>query len=96
MTTKWVQANTNIPVPTIHSFDTDGTAEWNATGRPYILMDKAYGKIVSESQWRRFSESARKKVMNELAPIAAELSIHHFQRIGSLFEDEQRGYTWDP
>jgi hypothetical protein len=88
-TTKWVKANTSIPVPTIHGFDADGTAEWNATGRPCIIMDKAYGMTVSESQWRRFSEKNMRKVLTQIAQIVVELSTHHFDRIGSLFEDEE-------
>jgi hypothetical protein len=87
-TTNWVKANTGIPVPSIHDFDPDGTAEWNSTRRPCIVMNKAQGRPMTDTQWRELKGEKQQRVITQIAQVTAELASHRFQKIGSLFRSQ--------
>lgn len=85
-----------------------GTHE-NDIGIPYILQCKASGRPLSDYRWTEpviqppnirhpisqlpLSESDRERIMNQLGAIMYRLSRVHFDKIGSLFEDDTGGYS---
>ncbi|KAI9155781.1 hypothetical protein HJFPF1_08370 [Paramyrothecium foliicola] len=103
-TMKYVREHTSIPIPEIFHHSHLST---NEIGVPYILMSKAHGKCLSSYDWLSFklemplkrsnprrllTAEERQKIMFQLGSFAAMLSTHRFEKIGSLFEDEN-GYT---
>ncbi|CZR40270.1 uncharacterized protein FPRO_05170 [Fusarium proliferatum ET1] len=85
-----------------------GTHE-NDIGIPYILQSKASGRPLSDYRWTEpsvqppnirhpisqlpLSESDRERIMNQLGAIMYRLSRVHFNKIGSLFEDDTGGFS---
>ncbi|KAI1059410.1 hypothetical protein LB506_012681 [Fusarium annulatum] len=79
----------------------------NDIGIPYILQSKASGRPLSDYRWTEpsvqppnirhpisqlpLSESDRERIMNQLGAIMSRLSRVHFNKIGSLFEDDTGG-----
>ncbi|KAF5665951.1 kinase-like domain-containing protein [Fusarium circinatum] len=81
----------------------------NDIGVPYILQSKASGRPLSDYRWTEslvqplnlryhisqlpLSESDRERIMNQLGAIMSRLSKVHFDKIGSLFEDDTGGFS---
>ncbi|KAF7561359.1 hypothetical protein G7046_g2787 [Stylonectria norvegica] len=81
----------------------------NDIGVPYILQSKASGRPLSDYRWTQasirpagvrdpfprlpLSDSDRQKIMNQLGVIKSRLSKVHFDKIGSLFEDDDGGFS---
>ncbi|KAH7309125.1 hypothetical protein B0I35DRAFT_441487 [Stachybotrys elegans] len=101
---RYLKAFTSIPVPEVYSHS--ATSD-NDIGLPYILQSKATGHAIG-SNWypssptpamphldnsRRIPEENRKKVLTQLGVIMSELSEHRFDKIGSLFQDEEGNYV---
>jgi hypothetical protein len=95
-TARWVSANTSIPVPIIHAFDATGKEEWNATGRPCIIMDYARGAPMTEKIWKELRGEKQHKVIQQVARIVTELASHHFDKIGSLYKSRAGPTTVGP
>lgn len=76
----------------------------NPVGVPYLLMSKAAGRPLSDYDWADVErqtpgypqhfpllplpDGAREKVMKQLGALMRQLSTLHFEKIGSLFEDD--------
>lgn len=72
-------------------------------------MSKAPGRALSEFDWHQISRQTpgypslrpllpladqhKEKVMSQLGAIMAELSVFHFDKIGSIFEDHTSSYS---
>jgi hypothetical protein len=95
-TTRWVAANTSIPVPTIHAFDATGKEEWNATRRPCIIMNYARGERMTEKTWKELRGEKQHKVIQQVARIITELASHHFSEIGCLYKSRAGPTTVGP
>ncbi|KAF5019493.1 hypothetical protein F66182_8500 [Fusarium sp. NRRL 66182] len=103
-TLKYLEAHTVIPVPEVYSFSGDYD---NEVGVPYILMSKANGRPLSDYNWVELSQLPgypnlrpllpledrhREKIMEQLGAIMSCLSKHHFDKLGSLFQDAVGNY----
>ncbi|KAF5678050.1 altered inheritance of mitochondria [Fusarium denticulatum] len=100
-TLKYLESHCQIPVPKVYSYS--GTHD-NDIGIPYILQSKAPGRPLSDYRWAEsvvqppnirhpmsqlpLSEPDREKIMNQLGTIMCRLSKVHFDKIGSLFDDD--------
>ncbi|KAF5720570.1 RNase H domain-containing protein [Fusarium globosum] len=104
VTLKYLRALGSIPVPEVFSFSGDGG---NDIGVPYILMSKASGRPLSDYDWIELSQIEgypnrrpllpmtdrdREKLMTQLGTIMSHLSDNHFDKIGSLFQDNNGNY----
>ncbi|KPM38167.1 hypothetical protein AK830_g8396 [Neonectria ditissima] len=105
-TLKYLGTYTSVPVPEVYSFN--GSCD-NDIGVPYILMSKAPGRVLSEYDWVEFhlrvpgyplrrqllslTDRDREKIMNQLGTITSCLSMNHFDKIGSVFENSDGGYS---
>ncbi|PWY77745.1 hypothetical protein BO83DRAFT_406829 [Aspergillus eucalypticola CBS 122712] len=88
-TMKYVQQNSDIPVPTVHLYRANAE---NEIGIPFILMSKASGWPL-EKAWKNpesdkpvLAASLKAKVLRQLGETTYKLSQLRFSRIGSLFE----------
>ncbi|RKL47607.1 hypothetical protein BFJ72_g1839 [Fusarium proliferatum] len=103
-TLKYLRALGSILVPEVFSFSGDGD---NDIGVPYILMSKASGRPLSDYDWIELSQIEgypnrrpllpmtdrdREKVMAQLGTLMSRLSDTHFDKIGSLFQDNKDNY----
>lgn len=86
-----VRARSNIPVPQVHSFDTE---EHNDVGAPYILMDYIHGTVASELRLAKgcavglYGSAEQDQIFRrEMAAVQANLVAFTFDRIGSLYQD---------
>jgi len=84
-TMKWVRENTQIPVPRVHAVDLLGHADWNATHRPCIVIDKMPGRHLEEDFWEQLSREQHLHILDQVAKIQAQLYVHPFPAIGSLY-----------
>ncbi|CVK94110.1 uncharacterized protein FMAN_03345 [Fusarium mangiferae] len=99
VTLKYLRTLASMPVPEVFSFSGDSD---NDIGVPYILMSKASGRPLSDYDWIELSQIEgypnrrpllpmpdldREKVMAQLGTIMSRLSDTHFDKIGSLFQD---------
>ncbi|KAF5535558.1 altered inheritance of mitochondria [Fusarium napiforme] len=105
-TLKYLETHCQMPVPKVYSYS--GTHD-NDIGIPYILQSKASGRPLSDYRWTEpviqppnirhricqipLSCSDREKIMNQLGFIMSRLSKVHFDKIGSLFEDDNSGFS---
>ncbi|KAF5551063.1 altered inheritance of mitochondria [Fusarium mexicanum] len=105
-TLKYLENHCQIPVPKVYSYS--GSHD-NDIGVPYILQSKASGRPLSDYRWTEpvvqppnirypisqlpLSESDRKRIMNQLGAIMCCLSNVHFNKIGSLLEDNTGGFS---
>lgn len=92
---KWAKSYTTLPIPSIRGYDYDGTQPSNSTHRPCIILDRMPGKHITNDDWERMTPEQRLLIVAHIARIKAELSIHRFTRIGSLFYYNNKGYTVD-
>ncbi|KAG5750275.1 hypothetical protein H9Q69_007033 [Fusarium xylarioides] len=106
VTLKYLRTLGSIPVPEVFSFS--GNSD-NEIGVPYILMSKASGRPLSDYDWielfriegypnrRRpllpMTHHNREKIMAQLGTIMSHLSDIHFDKIGSLFQDNNGDYV---
>ncbi|KPM38214.1 hypothetical protein AK830_g8378 [Neonectria ditissima] len=105
-TLRYLETHCSIPVPKVYSYS--GTHE-NDIGVPYILQSKASGRPLSDYRWVEasiqppgftqplpqlsLSNMDRQKIMNQLGALMSRLSKVHFDKIGSLFEDDHGGFS---
>lgn len=89
----WTRAKTSIPVPEVHSYNTDPT---NDIGAPYILMDYIHGTVAEElrcargHEWDQFGTPDQdRKFRQQMAEIQVKLASITFDKIGCLYQDEQ-------
>src|SRR5579862_5060603 len=85
----WAKNNTQLPIPRVRAYDPRGTHRGNATRRPFILHDHMPGKHITNKDWERMTNEQKYKVVGSVAKIVAEISIHPFDKIGSLYPEEQ-------
>ncbi|CCT64734.1 uncharacterized protein FFUJ_04017 [Fusarium fujikuroi IMI 58289] len=103
-TLEYLRALSSIPVPEVFSFSGGGG---NDIGVPYILMSKASGRPLSDYDWIELSQIEgypnrrpllpmtdrnHEKVMAQLGTIMSRLSDTHFDKISSLFQDNNGNY----
>ncbi|KAE8153349.1 hypothetical protein BDV25DRAFT_149605 [Aspergillus avenaceus] len=69
---------TKVPVPKVFDYNVD---PGNPVGLGYILMERVAGRSL---EWALASTEARKKIMDQLADIYAELASFPFDTMGSL------------
>ncbi|KAH7019991.1 hypothetical protein EDB80DRAFT_676926 [Ilyonectria destructans] len=79
---KFLRAKTDIPVPKVHSYNTE---QDNDVVAPYILMGYIHGNGLCPRPLRH-SEQDR-SFRREMAMIQAVLATFTFDRIGSLYQD---------
>jgi len=72
----------------VHASDALGTAEWNTTCRPCIIMDRIKGKTIGNEEWMNLGKAQQHRVLYQIANVMAELGRRCFDRIGSLYETE--------
>jgi hypothetical protein len=84
-TLKWVKANTALPVPSVHGYDSLGNSSWNTLRRPCIVLDRMPGRHITNSDWEGMTTDQQLLVFDQLAKIKAELTTNSFPRIGSLY-----------
>ncbi|KAF5234209.1 hypothetical protein FANTH_12246 [Fusarium anthophilum] len=105
-TLKYLETHCQIPVPKVYFYS---WTHDNDIGVPYILQSKASGRTLSDYRWTEpvvqppnlrhpisqppLSESDRDRIMNQLGAIMSRLSKVHFDKIGSLFEDDTGGFS---
>ncbi|CAK7275675.1 hypothetical protein SEPCBS119000_006801, partial [Sporothrix epigloea] len=80
----------------------------NDIGVPYILMSKVSGRPLSDFDWSEkpstpderghfnylpIADQDREKVLTQLGVIMSHLAEIHFNKIGSLVEDENGNYS---
>ncbi|PWY75381.1 RNase H domain-containing protein [Aspergillus heteromorphus CBS 117.55] len=89
-TLKYLNLNSDIPVPVVHSYSTTGH---NDIGIPFILMSKAPGWPL-ERAWKslgsekpHMADDLKVKVLYQLGQITYKLSRLRFDCIGSLLEE---------
>jgi hypothetical protein len=95
---RWVRltrkrAKTSIPVPEVHSYSVDLT---NDVSAPYILIDYINRAVATELREARKCDAGLfgtpdqdRKFREQMAGIQVTLSSFAFDRIGSLYQDEQ-------
>ncbi|GKZ25905.1 hypothetical protein AbraIFM66951_009942 [Aspergillus brasiliensis] len=90
-TMKYVQQNSDIPVPTVHLYSPNAE---NEIGIPFILMSKASGWPLGKA-WKspvsgkpELAASSKAKVLHQLGEMTYKLSQLRSDQIGSLFERE--------
>ncbi|KAF4439335.1 Altered inheritance of mitochondria protein-like protein [Fusarium austroafricanum] len=104
-TLKYLETHCSVPVPKVYSYSGNHK---NDIGVPYILQSKAPGRPLSDYRWTEtsiqppgfthpsqlpLSDEDRQKIMNQLGAIMSRLSNVHFSKIGSLFEDDDGGFS---
>ncbi|KAF9536552.1 Phosphotransferase enzyme, partial [Lunasporangiospora selenospora] len=83
-TMQYVAENTSIRVPKVYAWDSDPD---NAIGAEYILMEKMNGVPLSE-KWDHLAFEEKKHIINQVIDIMLQLLDTSFDRIGSLYMDE--------
>ncbi|KAI9748299.1 MAG: hypothetical protein M4579_007262 [Chaenotheca gracillima] len=90
---KFLRARTCIPVPTVHHWSLDKT---NEIGAPYILMDYIDGTTANDLQDAKGCENESfgtpeqdRTFREQMASIQVELASLKFDKIGSLYQDEE-------
>lgn len=86
----WARKHSNLPIPKLHAFDHRGNVSWNTTRRPYILYEHMPGKHITNADWDRMSHEQRVRVTAHVAMISVILSLHSFDKIGSLHPKDQK------
>lgn len=86
-----IRAKTDIPVPEVHSYNTDPD---NVVGAPYILMDYIHGNVAFEMRQAKGCDfglygtpEQDRSFRREMARIQAVLATFTFDKIGSLYQD---------
>lgn len=95
-TMNWVRQNTKIPVPAVHASDAVGTAEWNTTCRPCIIVDRIKGHNIGNEEWLKLKKPQQLRVLIQIAEVVAELGAKQFDRIGSLYESSPGNFFVGP
>ncbi|KAF5568292.1 RNase H domain-containing protein [Fusarium napiforme] len=105
VTLKYLRTLGSMPVPEVFSFSGDND---NNIGVPYILMSKASGRPLSDYDWLELSQIEgypnrrpllsmtdrdREKVMAQLGTIVSRLLDTHFDKIGSLSQENNGIYS---
>ena len=80
-TMKLVAQHTNIPVPSIISFDSSSK---NELGYEWILMDFMEGQVL-ETAWMTMTWSMKEELVTEVARSLAQLFKLRFKGIGSVY-----------
>lgn len=86
----WARSHSNLPVPKVRYFDPKGNAALSTLGRPFILHDHMPGKHITNADWERMSKEHRLLVIARVAMITTVLSLHSFDKIGSLHPRDQQ------
>ncbi|KAF5704370.1 RNase H domain-containing protein [Fusarium mundagurra] len=104
VTLKYLRTLGSIPVPEVFSFSGNGD---NDIGVPYIIMSNASGRPLSDYDWIELSkiegyptirpllpmtDTDREKVIAQLGTIMSRLWDTHFDKIGSLFQEDNGNY----
>lgn len=84
-TLKYVREHTTIPVPEVYHFDTTSRNEISA---PYIAMSYIEGGRIADLWFDGNGptplEKRRRRILEHLAQLMAQLHVHRFDKIGSL------------
>ncbi|KAK5992196.1 Found in mitochondrial proteome protein 29 [Cladobotryum mycophilum] len=90
---KFLKAKTSIPAPEVYSYDAAST---NDLGAPYILMDYIHGSVARELRMAKDCDPGMygtpnqdRKFRQQMANVQAELSSFTFDKIGSLYQNEE-------
>ncbi|KAK9320840.1 hypothetical protein V1517DRAFT_195653 [Lipomyces orientalis] len=81
-TVDWVHRTTNIPVPSIVSYQSSRN---NLIGFEWILMTKMPGKPLAET-WRSLSFAAKSRLVMEFAAYSSCLFRNQLRGIGNVYE----------
>lgn len=88
------QASTiaGIPVPKVHAWN--NSAEDNAVGAEYIIMEKANGVLLS-SQWATMSTDQKRELIQSIIDFERSLIAHSFDMIGSIYYENDLANSKD-
>jgi len=87
----WARSHSALPIPKVRAFDPKGNLPWNTTRRPFILLDHLPGKHITNKDWEQLSEQQRFRVLEAVANVVSALSLHPFDKIGSLYLKDRHG-----
>ncbi|KAF8520306.1 hypothetical protein JB92DRAFT_3141497 [Gautieria morchelliformis] len=88
-TMRYVEKHTTVPVPRVIEYSAESKG---LVGSPYIVMSKAEGVPLS-TLWDDMEDEKRNILLQQVVDIFIELSLHRFDKIGSLVEVEVPGKT---
>ncbi|KAI0380006.1 kinase-like domain-containing protein [Hypomontagnella monticulosa] len=80
-TMKWVNDNTNLPVPKVKCYD---SSRDNPLGFEWILMGRVDGVPLSHS-WNQISQDAKQRIVKQIADYAAICFEKQFRGIGNIY-----------
>lgn len=87
----WAKNNTPLPIPKVHACDPGGKFPWNSTRRPFILVDFMPGKHITNKDWEQMTVAQKCHVSSQVAEVVSCLSLHAFDKIGSLYPNLTKG-----
>ncbi|KAG9122032.1 hypothetical protein FRC07_001757 [Ceratobasidium sp. 392] len=82
-TLKFVSYRTNIPVPQVHSWNSDAA---NPVGAEYMIMEKIHG-VPASKVWDALDLHKKRTAVSDVARYLASLFEHRFSSGGSLYID---------
>lgn len=88
-TIRFVQQNTDIPVPQILAFD---DSRKNELGFEWILMEMLPGTTL-RARWRKLPETAKRDLVKQVATYQAQLFRYKFSVIGNMFIKQEAQLT---
>ncbi|KAM5354193.1 hypothetical protein ACJ41O_000843 [Fusarium nematophilum] len=92
-TLKFLEQKTpSIPSPRLYQHDTTFDNEISA---PYICMSFLPGKNLDQT-WYSSGDEYRKRALKGVAGFMAQLSQHPFDKIGSIYQDDNGGFYIGP
>ncbi|KAI2865055.1 hypothetical protein CBS12448_2343 [Aspergillus niger] len=83
-TTKYLQANTTVPIPRILDWSDDATSINNPIGSEYIIMEHANG-VQLHKKWHEMSDKQRVKCIDAIYRKLKEVVDLQFPCFGSLY-----------
>ncbi|TFK46873.1 hypothetical protein OE88DRAFT_1667154 [Heliocybe sulcata] len=89
---KYVKEHTRVPVPEVLAYDSDDD---KTVGGEWVVMEKMPG-VVATLIWPQLSKELRRQLTINIANIFAQLLKLRFHKIGSLHEDDKRGFLVGP
>jgi aminoglycoside phosphotransferase (APT) family kinase protein len=81
-TMRYVEKHTTVPVPRVIEYSAESKG---VVGSPYIVMSKAEG-VPLFTLWDDMEDERRTVLLKQVVDILLELSLHRFDKIGSLVE----------
>ena len=85
-TLRFIQGNTNIPVPSIKAYNSSSS---NPVGFEWILMEYMPGVQLKE-RWRFISWPAKEAIVEQLAVYSASMYRRQFRAIGNIYPSSKQ------